>query len=155
MANKRYTDAEKAAYWREKAMNGANNASSGNKTYSRNNDNSQFKKSGSVFSKISKGKMEGLYAVNAWKKNKAGMIRANAMPISNSSSESAKGNQYIPYLVTITHMNTLQSTKYNAIMNIQTKVLVINDLGMCITTNGSGKTRSGTLVKGYFGKFSK
>ena len=155
MANKTYTDAEKAKYWREKAMAGASNVRYGNRTYSPNEDKAKYKKSGAVFTKISKGVMEGLHAVNAWKKGSGGMIKATAFPIKNQSKESEKGDQYVPYLVSVTHMPTLQTTKYNAIMNIQTKVLVISDLSMCITPNGSGKTRGGTSVKGYFGRFYK
>lgn len=150
MANRSYTDAEKAKYWREKAINGAKNINSGQKVYQ--TEKKKYKVSGAIFSKITKGEREGLHVVTAWKKTKTTMLRANCFPISSTSTESAKGNQYIPYLVTIIDMSTLQSTKYNAIMNIQTKVLVINDLSMCITPNGSGKTKSGVNVKGYFGR---
>lgn len=152
MSRKAYSDADKAKYWREKALAGSANISNGSRTYSKNEDQTQYKKSGAIFTKIGKGTMEGLHAVNAWKKTSRGMIKATAFPISNKSSESAKGNQYIPYLVTVIDMSSLQATKYNAIMNIQTKVLVIQDLSMCITPNGSGKTKGGTTVKGYFGR---
>ncbi|MEN2434962.1 hypothetical protein AAH994_06080 [Weeksellaceae bacterium A-14] len=146
-----YSDAEKLAYWRAKAKAGAGNRSG----WKQSNAGVQYKKSGASFSKITKGANEGLYFVSAWKKTRAGMVKATATPLSNKSTESARGNQYIPYLVTCIHMGTLQATKYNGIMNIQTRVLVISDLGMCITPNGSGKTKSGTMAKGYFGKFTK
>lgn len=153
MARRQYTDAEKLKYWRERALKGAGNAQTRSQNYTQNRP--QYKKSGAIFSKITKGKYEGLMAVNAWKKTKYGMIKANAIPLSNSSSESANGNQYVPYLVTVIDMNSLQSSKYNGIMNIQTRILTITDLGMCITPNGSGTTKSGTKVRGYFGKFTK
>lgn len=151
--NKRsYTDAEKAAYWRQRAQQGAGNARQ--KQYAQSAE--QFKKSGASFNRINKpgAKYQGSYMVSAWKKNKSGLIRANASPIGDERT-SGSGKTYQPYLVSITHMNTLQTTKYNGIMNTQTRVLVIQDLGMCITPNGSGKTKSGTVAKGYFGKFSK
>ena len=131
------------------------------KNYSENNNyayqqqqRQSFKRSGATFSRITKGKMEGLTAVSAWKKTKTGMVKASAMPLDSKSSESVNGNQYVPYLVTIIDMNSLQKSIYNGIMNIQTKVLVIKELGYCITPNGSGQTKSGTRVKGYFGKFT-
>lgn len=148
-----YSDSEKAKYWREKALSGAKNARSNSKNYTP--ERAQIKRSAATFTKISKGKMEGLWAVTAFRKTKSGLVKASAMPIDNKSTESAKGNQYIPYLVTCIHMGTLQKSVYNGIMNIQTRVLVISELGMCITPNGSGVTGTGTKVRGYFGTFVK
>lgn len=143
------------AQWndRRKKFAGKNYAQNNNFNY-QNNPAPQYKRSGATYSKITKGKMEGLMAVSAWKRNKTGMVKVNAMPLNDAPTESRSGKQYVPYLVTIIDMNTLQATKYNGIMNVETKVLVISDLGYCITPNGSGQTKSGTRVKGYFGKFT-
>lgn len=150
MAKKIYTDKEKIEYWRKKALQGASNAGK-SAVYNK----VQYKKSSATYTKITRGAMEGLYAINAYKKNRTGIVRAVAMPISNKVAESEKGKEYIPYLVTCIDMNTLQSSKYNALLNVDTKVLIIRDLGMCISPNGSGVTKSGARVKGYFGKISK
>lgn len=131
-----------------------------NNNYSEKANNFQYKqqapvkKSGATYTRISKGKYEGLMHVSAWKKSGYTMVKASATPLANKSSESANGKQYIPYLVTVIDMKSLQKSIYNGIMNIQTNVLVIQELGYCITPNGSGTTKSGTRVKGYFGKFT-
>jgi len=128
-----------------------------NKNYTDNNNyeyvSSDYKRSGATFTKIQKGKMTGMWAVSAWKKNKLGMLKVSAMPLHDAPTEAGSGKQYVPYLVTIIDMNTLQATKYNGIMNFDTKVIAIRDLGYCISPNGDGKTQGGTRVKGYFGKF--
>jgi len=160
MANRRqYSDAEKAEYYRNKASQRSNfsgrNYSQNNSYQYSSNGGQSFKKSGATYTRITKGKMEGLMVVSAWKNTRTVMVKASAMPLDSKSTESANGNQYIPYLVTIIDMNTLQKSIYNGIMNIQSRVLVIKELGYCITPNGSGSTKRGTRVKGYFGKFVK
>lgn len=146
-----FSDADKVKYWREKAKSGSANAPTRN--YSENAG--RTKKSCASFTPITKGLSKGAFAVNAFKKTKYGVIKATAFPATTKTSESDKGNEFMGYHVNITDMNTLQTTKYRGIMNINTKVLVISDLGMCITPNGSGRTRTGKLLKGYFGTYHK
>ena len=150
-----YPNQQNYNFNRQQYRNGNYNAPY-NQNYRGNNQNRpQYKKSGATYTKISKGKMTGFTAVNAWKKTKNGLITASVMPYSDVIVESGRGKQYLKYIAEIVHKGTGSRTIYPCLMNIQTQVIKIKELGMCITPNGSGTTASGKRVKGYFGTFSK
>lgn len=116
---------------------------------------STFKKSGAVYSKIRKGKMEGLTCCNAWRKTKLGLMTASIMPYSDELIEGSRDNQYIKMLAEVTNRSLGTTQKYTCLMNIKTQVITIKELGLVITPNGQGRTSSGKIVRGYFGKFTK
>lgn len=122
----------------------------------RNNDNNQnVKKSGATYSKITKGKNEGYYAVNAWRKTRNGLMIAKAFPVtSDEVIESKKGNEFIKYAVEISVPNIGTSQTYWALMNTKTRLIPIKELGLIISPNGKGVTGSGVRVNGYFGKIA-
>lgn len=133
---------------------------------SNNNSNAQkpiYKRSGAVYSKIRNGNFEGNIIVNAWRATKLGLMQATVTPyagqgnkgleIVNSSGKS--GNQdkeYQKMICTIKNTTVGTNTTYHVLMNVKTQVIVIQELGLCITPNGSGTTRNGKRVTGYFGK---
>jgi hypothetical protein len=120
----------------------------------------QYKSSGAVYSKIKDGEYAGLTVVNAWKTTKFGMLTCSVTPNWKKAedlviSQGKSGQQHIEYTKMIaTVMNKAMGTKtvYPCLMNNKTKVIVLNDLSMCITPNGSGTTKKGKRVTGYFGK---
>jgi hypothetical protein len=123
----------------------------------------QFKRSGATYSKIRKGNFEGDIIVNAWRATKMGLMTATVAPYSGQgkkgleivNSEGKSGNQVKEYqkmICTIKNTTVGTSTTYHVLMNIKTQVIVIQELSLCITPNGSGVTRRGKRVTGYFGK---
>lgn len=121
----------------------------------------QYKRSGAVYTKIRNGNFEGETIVNAWKLTRNGMLKAVVTPYSKNGgdeiviSHGKSGNQekeYRKMICKITNESAGTSQIYPVLMNIKTQVIVIKDLSLCITPNGSGVTRKGKRVTGYFGK---
>jgi len=132
-----------------------------NNNNNRSNGNNQtFKKSGAKYSTIA-GR-NGLYIVNAWNKSKKGLLVAKVFPYHASVDkndnmiivESKTGKQYIKMLCELDYRSSGQKRLIPCLMNIETHVIVLKDVGMTITPNGHGKTSSGKTAKGYFGTFS-
>jgi hypothetical protein len=129
-----------------------------NKRSNRSND--QYKKSGATYSKIRQGKFEGMMIINAWNVSKQkGLITAKVAPyhasIKGSSidyieSESAK---YVKMLAFVEYKRTGARRVIPCLYNVSNKKIVLSDIGMIISPNGTGKTSSGKNVRGYFGKF--
>ena len=122
----------------------------------------QYKSSGAKYTKIkSDGPKDGYYHVAAWRMTKQGLMKATAMPL-QSYSESGKplgviehvgeqkGHTHIRYKVEI--VCGAQYTKFYTTMRLDTRMLVIRELGLVISPNGNGVTRSGKRVTGYFGR---
>lgn len=134
----------------------------------RQNNNQQqqqqiFKKSGAVYSRIRNGNFEGDTIVNAWRKTRLGLMKATVAPYSGQggkgreivNSNGKSGNQdkeYQKMICTIKNDSAGTNQTYHVLMNLKTQVIVIKELGLCITPNGSGVTKSGKRVTGYFGK---
>lgn len=123
----------------------------------------QFKKSGATYSRIKNGNFEGDTIVNAWRATKAGLMKAVVAPYAGEngkgrdivSSGGKSGNQdkeYQKMICTITNSNAGTTQTYHVLMNLKTQVISIKELGLCITPNGSGVTRKGKRVTGYFGR---
>lgn len=123
----------------------------------------QYKRSGAVYSKIRNGSFEGDIIVNAWRATKMGLMQATVAPYAGAgnkglervTSNGKSGNQdkeYQKMICTIKNTTVGTSTTYHVLMNVKTQVIVIQELGLCITPNGSGVTRKGKRVTGYFGK---
>ncbi|MDQ8014468.1 MAG: hypothetical protein REI96_18615 [Flavobacterium nitrogenifigens] len=123
----------------------------------------QFKKSGAVYSRIRNGNFEGDTIVNAWRATKMGLMKATVTPYAGANgkgreivnSQGKSGNQdkeYQKMICTIQNTSLGTSQTYHVLMNLKTQVIVIQELGLCITPNGSGVTRKGKRVTGYFGK---
>lgn len=136
------------------AWNGNNKYSNRNSNYKRaNTDKGNVKKSGATYTKIKKGKNEGLYAVNAWRKTRNGLMIAKAFPAGGDEViESQRGNEFVRYAVEISVPNVGTSQTYWALMNKKTRLIPIKELGLVISPNGNGITGSGVRVTGYFGK---
>jgi hypothetical protein len=122
-----------------------------------------YKRSGAVYSRIRKGNFEGDIIVNAWRVTKNGLMQATVAPY---SGEKGKGNdivnsngksgntpkEYQKMICTIKNTSIGTSQTYHVLMNIKTQVISIQELSLCITPNGSGTTKSGKRVTGYFGR---
>lgn len=126
-------------------------------SYNGSNNQQRFKKSGAKYSKISQGKYKGSTIVNAWNKSRSrGLITAVVAPYKGSKKYTTdKGKEYQTMIAKILYSNSGVEKIIPCSMNVQTKVIVLSEIGMVITPNGSGQTKSGKNVKGYFGKFSR
>lgn len=116
------------------------------------------KKSGATYSKIKKGNFEGGTIVNAWNTSKnRGLITATVAPYHKSEEvvRSEKGHEYQKMMCKVLFTRSGQEKLIPCLMNIKTKVVVLQELGMVITPNGSGVTSSGKRVSGYFGTMVK
>jgi hypothetical protein len=122
-----------------------------------------YKRSGAVYSKIRNGNFEGDIIVNAWRSTKLGLMKATVTPYSGQSgkgteivnSNGKSGNtpkEYQKMICVIQNTSLGTTQNYHVLMNIRSQVIVIQELGLCITPNGSGVTRKGKRVTGYFGK---
>lgn len=133
-----------------------------------NNNQEQFKTSGATFFKLkykneteNSGDLEGMWCCNAWRKTKAGLMTASAMPYVGEGRKGlepvfsykgeAKEKEYQKVMVKIT-MNG-QISMYPCLMNVKTKTIVIKELSLVISDTDKAKpTRSGKMVTGYFGR---
>lgn len=121
------------------------------------------KKSGATYSKYRKGKFEGLPFVYAWNASKnRGLITCTVKPYHKSLDGKAqvivtseKGNNYHPMIAIVKYERSGVEKVIPVLMNERTKVISIDDLGMVITPNGQGFTKSGKRVTGYFGKYTR
>ncbi len=123
----------------------------------------QFKKSGAKYSRIKEGNFKNMTCVNAWNVSKSkGLIKASVMPYHASVKggsmalvESKKGNQYVKMIARVFYTRTGNEVVIPCLMNVETQVITLNEIGMCISPNGTGRTKSGKTAKGYFGTFVK
>lgn len=134
--------------------------------YNNNQPKPIYKSSGATYSKITYAKsgrpeseqhFYGHFIVNAWRKVRGGLMLAKVTPYAGQNGKGleevhSEKADYQKMLCTITNTQTGQSQIYHVLMNIKTHVIVIDALSLCITPNGSGTTRSGKHVKGYFGR---
>lgn len=116
-----------------------------------NRQQDQTKKSGATYTKMKAGKYAGMYAVNAWRKTKAGLMVAKGFPVSDVEHQSEKGNFFVRYAVEVSMPSAGTSQTYWCLMNTKTQKLVIKELSLVISPNGQGYTASGKRVSGFFG----
>ncbi|WP_407477880.1 hypothetical protein [Elizabethkingia anophelis] len=121
----------------------------------RNQQQRGFKRSGASYTKIKKGKNVGQWAINAFRRTRNGFMTASAMPVDGVVHTSERGNEFMRYVVNVVDHSTGQISTFWTLMTVKTQVLVIKELGLCISPNGSGTTRKGRKVRGYFGRFTK
>lgn len=119
-----------------------------------------YKKSGAKYSTINKqgSQYQGKTIVNAWNFSKSrGLITAVVSPYENSKIYTGKknGNTYQTMIAKVFYHNSGVEKIIACSMNQKTKVIGLQEIGMCISPNGSGRTKSGKKVTGYFGTFNK
>lgn len=115
-----------------------------------------FKKSGATYSKIGKGKFEGFTIVNAWNVSKRrGLITCTVAPYGKSKEYTGEqnGNTYLTMMAVVTFQSSGQKQLIPCSMNVKTKAISLSELGMVISPNGRGMTRTGKRVTGYFGSY--
>lgn len=126
-----------------------------------NNDGPHIKKSGATYTKIKDGNKSGYFHVSAWRITSEGLVKASAFPICDYDSSGncqgviehvgkENGKTHVRYKVTLTQGITV--TKVYTTMRLDTQKLVLRDLGLVISPNGTGTTKTGKRVKGFFGK---
>ncbi|MEQ8220324.1 MAG: hypothetical protein RH981_18965 [Arenibacter sp.] len=118
----------------------------------------QAKKSGAKYSLIKDGTYKGYTIINAWNKSRGkGLITAKVAPYKGSKEYTAEtsGATYITLIAEVNYRNTGVTKLVPCSMNKATKVIVLSEIGMVISPNGSGITSGGHKVTGYFGKFSR
>lgn len=115
----------------------------------------RFKKSGAKYTIIKEGKAQGLNlpAIHAWRLTKFGVQVAKAFPFNAGTTHvSDTGRESVTYMVEISNEAMGTSQKYPCIMSLDTRKIFIEELGLVISPNGSGQTRTGKHVTGYFGR---
>lgn len=117
----------------------------------------EFKKSGAVYSKIKKGNFEGSTIINAWNVSKSkGLITCTVAPYHKTAVHtSEKGHEFQTMIAVVKYERSGVEKRMPCTMNLDTKVISLSEIGMCITPNGKGYTKSGKRVTGYFGTFRK
>lgn len=118
-----------------------------------NNNQQQYKKSGATYTKIAKGNYIGGTIVNAWNVSKnRGLLKCTVAPYSGTHIyTNSKGQEKQTMIAIVTYANSGVEKKIPCSMNVKTRVIVLDELSMCITPNGSGTTKNGKRVTGYFG----
>lgn len=133
--------------------NNWNNGGNGNRFNNRNqNQQNIVKKSGAVYSRIKKGKNEGGYSVNAWRRTKNGLVTASAFPVDGLEHPSQNGKTFLRYVVEVVNRDMGTTQTYWCLMDKTSRKIFIKELGLVISPNGSGVTAKGKRVSGYFGK---
>jgi len=117
----------------------------------------QFKRSGATYSKIRNGNFVGETIVNAWRVTKNGLMTATCTPYNGANGKGSQvveseKHEYKKMICTVKNTSMGTSQTFHVLMNVKTQVISINELSLCITPNGSGRTKSGKNVKGYFGR---
>jgi len=144
--------------------NGYNNNRYNNNGYNNNGNNRSnqppVKRSGAVYTVIKKGNFEGNTIVNAWRSTKLGIMTAVVAPYAGEGKRgleivNSEKNEYQKMICTITNKTLGTSQIYPVLMNLKTKTIVISELGLVISQNGSGVTSKGKRVTGYFGRFTR
>ena len=145
-----------AGYTNNNRSKQRNQSRSGNNNYQENNNydsKESFKKSGTVYTRIKSGKMEGMMAVNAWRKTKNGLMTASAFPVDQTEHIGEKSkNTFIRYAVEVKNADLGTSQTYWCLMQKESQKITIKELGLVISPNGRGITAGGKRVTGYFGK---
>ena len=115
------------------------------------------KRSGATYTVIRNGNFKDDIIVNAWNKSKGkGLITATVAPYGKSKVyENKKGQEKMTMIAIVDYKNSGVQKKIPCSMNLDTKVISLEEIGMCITPNGSGVTSGGKRVTGYFGTFKK
>lgn len=134
---------------------GYNNNNNGG-GYNNNNNAPQYKRSGAKYTSIRNGKLAGtgLDAVNAWKLTRNGLLTASAFPVDGVEHQGQR-NDFLRYVVTVANASAGTTQTYWCLMTKSTRKIVIKELGLVISPNGSGKTKGGKVVTGFFGKNHK
>jgi hypothetical protein len=116
------------------------------------------KRSGAKYTMLKDGNWKGNYIVNAWNSSKSrGMITVKVSPYHATGKivTSEKGNEYHKMIAHVFYKRTGNTVVIPCLMNIETQVIVLKEIGMVVTPNGNGRTRSGKAVTGYFGTMLK
>ena len=127
----------------------------------RNDNNSyrqNYKRSGAKYTKADfEKKYDHPIIVNAWNFSRSrGLVTATVMPYKDSKVyENGKGEEKYTMVATVFYHKTGQELLIPCSMNLETRVIVLEKIGMVISPNGSGRTKSGHRVTGYFGTFNK
>ncbi|MCQ0113034.1 hypothetical protein [Zhouia amylolytica] len=160
--------------WNQSNNRSAYNGNRGNYNGNRGGYNSnqnqrpQYKKSAAKYSQIRNGRFEGLTIVNAYNVSKSkGLIKATVAPYKGSlkgdkvqivesvNDKTGQIKEYIKMIAVVKYERSGVEKVIPCLMNMKTRVIVLDDLQMVITPNGTGQTRRGKTVTGYFGKYTR
>lgn len=117
-----------------------------------NQGNEPFKKSGYEFRMVKNdGEKDPLPICWGWRKTRFGIQKMYAKPYKKTKIVTTQtGNQQINLFVILT--SDAGIIKTSGMFNMTTKKLSILELGLVGSPNGQGRTASGKLSKGFFGK---
>jgi len=115
----------------------------------RNNQKSKSaKRSGVVYSKIKNGNFKGGTIINAWRVTRNGLVTFKVSPYKGTKQYMVDNDEMQTMMCEVVNKTTGQSTAYPVSYNLNTKKIYLKKIGICITPNGSGKTKSGKYVTG-------
>lgn len=112
-----------------------------------------FKRSACTISVIKKGKSEGLIAINAWRATKNGLVTLKAFEHNESTEGKTSTNkEYIVLMCEIVNADAGSRSVVPGFYYPNEKKLRISSMNLVASANGSGKTKTGKYVTGFFGK---
>ncbi|MGX9985475.1 hypothetical protein [Soonwooa purpurea] len=144
----KYSDAEKAAYWRKKALEGLSNSSS--KDYSggtnyKKSSGKKSKKSGAKFTRyVNKDGVE-MYLTTGWRLNRSRELISIKATITKDSKESDKG-WFGSVAVVFTNTITGQTNFHWGTMEKKTGKVVVNDMAFVMNPRAKNGGYAGTFI---------
>lgn len=146
MARNNYTDAQKAEYWKQRALGGqsSNYGNRKNDGYSRNKSTS--KKSGAKFTQYQNADGVQRFLTTGWRLNRSKELIAIKAVTTDKSEESEKG-WFGSVAVTFTNTITGESNFHWGTMERKTGKVVVDKLAVVINPRAKNGGYAGTYIK--------
>jgi len=153
--NKRtYTDAEKAEYWRKKALgtnSGSSNSNNNNRSWNSNSRGSnsgttQKKRSGAKFTRYANADGVERFLTSGWKLSKQKELLTFKCVSTDKSVESDKGWMG-SIAVSILNKSNMQKSFYWGTMEKKTGKVVINELSLVLNPRVKNGGYCGTFIE--------
>lgn len=115
----------------------------------------RYKKSGAKYSIIKNGNFNSYPIVNAWMSTRQGLVKITVAPYKGThETKSNNGNTFMNMIASIqVGFNPPQLVP--CLYNMTNKKIVLSNVGLLITPNGGGQTRSGKRVTGSVVRLQK
>lgn len=112
------------------------------------------KKSGAKYSIIKQGKHEGSPIVNAWMSTRQGLVKITIAPYHGTRKVESSANTFLTMMASV-QVGFNPPQLMPCLYNITNKKVVLSNIGLLVTPNGGGMTRSGKRVTGSVVKLQK
>ncbi|RKS98238.1 hypothetical protein [Chryseobacterium defluvii] len=151
MANynrKQYSDAEKAEYWRKRALNGGSDSG---RSYSRNSRSSSYsgapkKRSGAKFTRYKNDGGTERYLTTGWKLSKTKELITFKCVTTDKSADAGKG--WLGSIAcSVLNKSNMQKSFYWGCMEAKTGKVVIQELGLVLNPKVKNGGYCGTFIQ--------